>query len=198
MPRGMALAWFVFAGKPLLFATYLLALALNYIHCVASTAIYRRVREIPRRRLVWDIACVILGVLLSTFEDFLLQFGSPAQPVLPLAGEHAFAGSCMCSNSRTVVRSSPPTQRRRACTASPAGYTAPLAWQAARELWTSGAAGLAGETLAGVAACLGLSAYVCTQHVPERWSPGRYDLVGQSHQVRCSGHGRLRRLVQIS
>ena len=76
MPRGTALAWFVFAGQPLLFATYLLALALNYVYCVASTAIYRRVREIPRRQLVWDIACVSLGVLLSTFEDFLLQFGS--------------------------------------------------------------------------------------------------------------------------
>lgn len=71
----MALAWFVFAGQPLLFATYLLALALNYVYCVASTAIYRRVREIPRRRLVWDVACVILGVLLSTFEDFFSQFG---------------------------------------------------------------------------------------------------------------------------
>lgn len=43
--------------------------------------------------------------------------------------------------------------------------------------------GLAGETLAGVAACLGLSAYVCTQHVPERWHPGRFDLLGQSHQI---------------
>ena len=32
-------------------------------------------------------------------------------------------------------------------------------------------------------ACLGLSAYVCTQHVPERWHPGRFDLLGQSHQI---------------
>ena len=107
MPRGMALAWFVFAGQPLLFATYLLALALNYVYCVASTAIYRRVREIPRRRLVWDIACVILGVPLSTFEDFLLQFGSTQPCVLPSADEHAFAGSCICSNSRTVVGNPP-------------------------------------------------------------------------------------------
>ena len=43
--------------------------------------------------------------------------------------------------------------------------------------------GIAGETLAGVAACLGLSAYVCTQHVPERWHPGAFDLLGQSHQI---------------
>ena len=64
-----------------------------------------------------------------------------------------------------------------------AGYTAPLAWQAAREL-AGGNIGPAGEALAGVVACLGLSAFVCTQHVPERWHPGRYDLVGQSHQAR--------------
>ncbi len=30
----------------------------------------------------------------------------PAQRVLPLADEHAFAGSCICSNSRTVVENS--------------------------------------------------------------------------------------------
>ncbi len=64
-----------------------------------------------------------------------------------------------------------------------AGYTAPLAWQAAREA-AAGGVGAAGEALAGVAACLGLSAYVTSQHVPERWHPGRYDLVGQSHQAR--------------
>ena len=61
MPRGAAIAWFVFNGRPLLYAAYLLALALDYVYCVASTAVYRRVREIPRRRLVWDVGCIILG-----------------------------------------------------------------------------------------------------------------------------------------
>lgn len=28
---------------------------------------------------------------------------------------------------------------------------------------------------------------VYAAHVPERWAPGRFDLVGHSHQVRC-GH----------
>ncbi len=51
----------MFEGRPLLYATYLLALALVYMYCVASTAVYRRVREIPRARLVWDVLCIILG-----------------------------------------------------------------------------------------------------------------------------------------
>ncbi len=53
--------------------------------------------------------------------------------------------------------------------------------------------GAAGDALAGVAACLGLSAYVTSQHVPERWHPGRYDLVGQSHQARGPAARRLPR-----
>ena len=61
VPRGAAIGWFVFDGRPLLYATYLLALALVYVYCVASTAVYRRVREIPRARLVWDVLCIILG-----------------------------------------------------------------------------------------------------------------------------------------
>ena len=61
VPRGAAIGWFVFQGRPLLYATYLLALALVYVYCVASTAVYRRVREIPRARLVWDVLCIILG-----------------------------------------------------------------------------------------------------------------------------------------
>ena len=61
VPRGAAIGWFVFEGRPLLYATYLLALALVYVYCVASTAVYRRVREIPRARLVWDVLCIILG-----------------------------------------------------------------------------------------------------------------------------------------
>ncbi len=85
MPRGAAMAWFVFDGQPLLFASYLTALALDYIYCVASAVVYRRVREIPRRQLVWDVGCIILG--------------APAcpRPRRAAAGSDALAGGLRCA-----------------------------------------------------------------------------------------------------
>ena len=85
MPRGAAIGWFVFDGRPLLYATYLLALALVYVYCVASTAVYRRVREIPRARLVWDVLCIILGA-----DTRLLVAESPACRATPVV--HIRAG----------------------------------------------------------------------------------------------------------
>lgn len=45
-------------------------------------------------------------------------------------------------------------------------------------LWelSRGVVGPSTALLAGVALCLGASAYVCAQHIPERWFPGTFDV----------------------
>ncbi len=49
------------------------------------------------------------------------------------------------------------------------------------EVWR-GEPGQATALWAGVAACLGVSAYVCSQHIPEKWYPGTFDVV-HSHAI---------------
>jgi hypothetical protein len=43
----------------------------------------------------------------------------------------------------------------------------------------------------GMLACLYVSLWFYARHLPERWFPGRFDLVGNSHQARieyqCEG-----------
>lgn len=46
----------------------------------------------------------------------------------------------------------------------------------------SGELGPSVALLAGVVSSLALSAYVCSQHIPEKWAPGRFDLFG-SHAI---------------
>ena len=43
-------------------------------------------------------------------------------------------------------------------------------------------AGAAAALTAGTALCLWVSAAVCALHIPETWSPGRFDVVG-SHAI---------------
>lgn len=50
-----------------------------------------------------------------------------------------------------------------------------------REL-LSGAIGVSTLLLAGIVLCLGISALICSLHIPERWDPGRFDIFG-SHAI---------------
>ena len=45
-----------------------------------------------------------------------------------------------------------------------------------------GAAGAAAALTAATALCLAVSAAVCALHIPEAWSPGRFDVFG-SHAI---------------
>ena len=68
-------------------------------------------------------------------------------------------------------------------------YTFPIAAQALRELHTSGpgpACGLYGAIV--VLLVLASTAYSCKW--PEIWAPGRFDLIGNSHQVRVMRRGK--------
>ena len=51
-------------------------------------------------------------------------------------------------------------------------------------LWelSEGDVGQSTALMAGVVVCLGGSAYVCSQHIPERWYPKIFDVCG-SHAV---------------
>jgi hypothetical protein len=62
-----------------------------------------------------------------------------------------------------------------------AGYTLPLVVAASSEV-LRGAAGHCTILLIGVVACLGGSAFICSQHIPEKWAPGLFDLFG-SHAI---------------
>ncbi len=62
-----------------------------------------------------------------------------------------------------------------------AGYTAPMILETLRE-WTRGQAGAATALTLGTAFCLWTSAVVCTLRIPEKWSPGRFDVIG-SHAL---------------
>ena len=62
-----------------------------------------------------------------------------------------------------------------------AGYTAPMMLATLRDL-THGQAGAATSLTLGTALCLWTSAVVCALHIPERWSPGRFDVFG-SHAI---------------
>jgi len=42
--------------------------------------------------------------------------------------------------------------------------------------------GASTQLLAGVVFCLGVSAIVCSQHIPEKWAPGTFDICG-SHAI---------------
>jgi len=114
VPRGAAMAWFVFEGQPLLFASYLLALALDYIYCVASAVVYRRVREIPRRQLVWDVGCIILGA------PICLRPRHAAASSDVLARRCAILGCAALCRPRACVTVTPlPAPRRAVAQASP-------------------------------------------------------------------------------
>lgn len=87
------------------------------------------------------------------------------------------AGACvlcslMCNDQHACCSSD-----HAAC----AGYTFPMLLASLGEMWT-GELGQATVLWAGVAACLGVSAYVCSQHIPEKWYPGTFDIVN-SHAI---------------
>lgn len=62
-----------------------------------------------------------------------------------------------------------------------AGYTAPMVLAALGECIHRGA-GAAAALTGGTALCLWVSAAVCALHIPETWSPGRFDVFG-SHAI---------------
>ena len=62
-------------------------------------------------------------------------------------------------------------------------YTLPILLQAGREA-AAGAFGTACTAYLGVAALLVVGSSAYSHRWPERWSPGSFDLLGNSHQVR--------------
>ena len=71
-------------------------------------------------------------------------------------------------------------------------YTLPMLLQAGREL-AAGSSGTACAAYLGVFLLLILGSSAYSGKWPERWSPGTFDLIGNSHQVSCASP--LRHLV---
>lgn len=74
--RGGAIAWFVFSKTA--YRLYITALLADYLFCITSTMILRRIKDIPRRELVWDIAGICAGKSRNTQLPLVLRMISRA------------------------------------------------------------------------------------------------------------------------
>ena len=146
MLRGAAIGWSVLSARA--WSVYMAALLLDYTYCISSTMVQRRIKDIPRRELVWDIAGICAG-----------------------APHACHAASRWAAGMRAAHRS------MRPC----AGYTLPMLLASLGEV-LRGELGQATALWAGVATCLGVSSWVCSQHIPEKWYPGTFDIV-HSHAI---------------
>lgn len=59
VPRGLALAWFVFPAAPT-YAVYAAVIAGDWAWSVVSTCLMRRIKDIPKPQLARDVACIVL------------------------------------------------------------------------------------------------------------------------------------------
>lgn len=59
VPRGLALAWFVFPAAPT-YAVYAAVIAGDWAWSVVSTCLMRRIKDIPKPQLAKDVACIVL------------------------------------------------------------------------------------------------------------------------------------------
>ena len=83
--RGAAIGWSYLSARA--WSLYMAALVLDYTYCISSTMVQRRVKDIPRRELVWDIAGICAGVRVPCMQQhdtdsFCPESGSDPEPVM--------------------------------------------------------------------------------------------------------------------
>lgn len=59
--RGSGIAWHVFGGKA--WNLYMAALLLDWVYCITRVVLRKRMEDIPRKELVWDIAGICTGAI---------------------------------------------------------------------------------------------------------------------------------------
>ncbi len=62
MPRGLALAWFVFSSWTA-YAVYTAAIMADWAWSVGSTCVFRRIKDIPKPQLARDVSSIVLCYL---------------------------------------------------------------------------------------------------------------------------------------
>ncbi|CAL5219733.1 g1630 [Coccomyxa viridis] len=70
--RGSGIAWHVFSTRR--WNLYMAALLLDWLFCLVRVMVRRRLRHIPRKQLVWDIAGICTGytapMMLATYREW--------------------------------------------------------------------------------------------------------------------------------
>ena len=63
VPRGLALAWFVYGSRPVVFWTYTAVIGGDWAWSVTSTCVRRRIKDIPKAQLARDVTGIVLCYL---------------------------------------------------------------------------------------------------------------------------------------